>query len=309
MIDIDKTISKLLKISQQILDEIEVLSSLSYHDRENTDQFRDHVTDISEYLSQEKAFIDTIIFPDLLLIFRVLSEKKDESDAYCRCYVNLDDRIANHYANEDDEEEEIESFETDDDEVDDTEEETEASEKDDASFILKYNVDEGENEKYAIQVVDNMATIVIKKMLTRLIDTLADTKRDTKYKKTLIRNFKKFKYFYFTLDNKLEMLGADYMFDIDKIPMPYQVDCDTTQIFHNQCVTILGDFYEAKGIDYTPSKMEEYLFDMMLLEEYLNGIDDESIPQLISLTDELEERYGANFFGSIAKQKVLLKKN
>ena len=41
--DIDKIIKRLIKISQSIIDEFAVLSDLSYHDRENTSQFNDHI--------------------------------------------------------------------------------------------------------------------------------------------------------------------------------------------------------------------------------------------------------------------------
>ena len=307
MKDNKKIIRRLLNLSQLILDEIDVLANLSYRDKENTEQFNDHVNDISNYLNQERIILNNISLDNLLNIFKELKQYDDDSDAYLRCYVLVEDKIEELY-NDKEEDNDYERYNELEDNIenDDTQKENE----DDATiFLEKYHVDEEENEKYAIKVLDNVATIVIKRMLSRIENTITDNKKDNKYKKLLIRNFKKFKYFYFTLDNELEILGAKYKFNINNIPMPYSYNIDISKIFHNQCVTILDKLYSSKEIDYNPDNMEEALFNMMLLEEYLKGIDEESINKLIELTDELEVKYGHNFYGNIAKNKVLTRKN
>ena len=307
MKDNKKIIRRLLNLSQLVLDEIDVLANLSYRDRENTSQFDDHVKDISDYLNQERIILNNISLDNLEIIFKELKQYDDDSDAYLRCYVLVDDKIEELY-NDKEEDNDYERYNELEDNIenDDTQKENE----DDATiFLEKYHVDEEENEKYAIKVLDNVATIVIKRMLSRIENTITDNKKDNKYKKVLIKYFKKFKYFYFTLDNELELLGAKYKFNINNIPMPYSYNIDISKIYHNQCVTILDKLYSSKEIDYNPDNMEEALFNMMLLEEYLKGIDEESINKLIELTGELEVKYGHNFYGNIAKNKVLTRKN
>lgn len=307
MKDNKKIIRRLLNLSQLVLDEIDVLANLSYRDKENTSQFDDHVKDISDYLNQERIILNNISLDNLEIIFKELKQYDDDSDAYLRCYVLVDDKIEELY-NDKEEDNDYERYNELEDNIenDDTQKENE----DDATiFLEKYHVDEEENEKYAIKVLDNVATIVIKRMLSRIENTITDNKKDNKYKKVLIKYFKKFKYFYFTLDNELELLGAKYKFNLNNIPMPYSYNIDISKIYHNQCVTILDKLYSSKEIDYNPDNMEEALFNMMLLEEYLKGIDEESINKLIELTDELEVKYGHNFYGNIAKNKVLTRKN
>lgn len=311
MKDNTKTIKRLISLSQLIIDEIDVLASLSYNNLEDSSQFDDHFTDIRGYINQEKVILNNISLKDLTEIFNDLSKYDDDSDAYSRCYVNIDDRL-NALLDEEEKKKEndstAEEISEEDAEVIEIIEDGEEDSNEDV-ILDKYFVDEEETEAYAIKVIDNISTIVIKKMLQRIMDTLADNKQDNKYKKRLIKYFQKFKYFYFTLDNQLELLGVRYRFDINKIPNPYDLSIDSAKIFHNQCVTILDKLYEAKDISYDPEKMEELLFNMMMLEEYLNGVNHESIDRLIELTDDLEQKYGINYFGNIAKQKILAKKN
>ena len=312
-----KIIRRLLNLSQLIIDEFEVLADLSYLDKEETSQFDDHIHDVKGYLDSEKVVLNNISLNNLIDLFNELQEYDDHSDAYDRCYIIVDDKLNSLLDKDEDisDEEKKRIFEAEDTEAnyqeedDDDIDSEEDDQEEDKNFLNKYYFDEEENEDNAPYVIRNMATIVIKKMLKRIYDTMADNKKDNKYKKRLIKHFKKYKYVYFGLDNQLENLGVSYRFNVDKIPNPYPFDFDTSRIFHNQCVTLLDKLYADKDIDYSLDSMENMLFDMMLLEEYLNCINDESIAKLTELTDELEIKYGHNYFGNIGKQKVLAKKN
>ena len=306
MFDIRKTITRLLRLSQLIIDEVDVLANLSYYDMEESSQFDDHISDIKDYLNQEQVILNNIDATNLVALYEELNNTNDDSDTHIRCIVNVDERLSAimNY---------IDSLPDDCDDDCNDYTENEATEDDEEyeceDFIQKYHVDEGDTEKYALNVIDNVATIVIKKMLKRIESTLASDKQDIKYKKKLIRNFKRFKYFYFSLDNQLEILGSYYRFNVDNIPMPVGFSIDTSQIFHNQCVTILDKLYSFKDIDFDPDIMCEVLFNMMMFEEYLIGIPNESIDKLLELSSDLEEHHGCNYFGNIAKTKLLEKKN
>ena len=161
MLDNIKIITKLLTLSQVIMDDIDILANLSYFDMEKSPQFDEYVKEINDYLNQEQVLLSGISLDNLITLYKELTKYDDDSDAYIRCMVNLDDRINALF----DQIEDNDSYSINDveDDIQDT-----LDEENDEFDLEKYHLDEGENEKYAINVIDNMATVVIKKMLKRI---------------------------------------------------------------------------------------------------------------------------------------------
>lgn len=308
MKDTKKIIRRLLNISQLIIDEIDVLSNLSYLDKEKTSQFSQHVKDISDYLNQEKIIINNLNLNELKSIYKDLEQYDDDSDVYARTSILIDDKISD-FLDAIDMMDSLGGKEEDNDDNDYQDMVDEEMDINDDDLVNKYHESEEENEKYAIKVINSVATIAIKNMLKRIEYTIADNKVDIKYKKTLIRNFRKFKYFFFTLDNDLEVTGAKYNFNVNLMPMPYKFNFDTSLIYYNECVTILDKLYSFKDINYKPDDLLEALFNMMMFEIYLNGINPEYISKLNELSLELDNKYGTNYYGKMAKQKILNKRS
>ena len=303
-----KIIVRLLDLSKAILNEIDELAKLSYYGKEDTKDFLKHVSYIKKYLEQERIVLNNISLENLMKLFKDLDKYDDNSDAYERIYTHIDDLIA-VLLDEQEEKESDNSYEESENEESEDEDQEDDEDNEIIELLANYEEEENESQKYCIFVLNNMSTIVIKKMLSRINNTIADNKQDSKYKKNLIKGFQKFKYFYFTLDNELEMLGASYNFDIDRIPMPYKFNTDVSRILYNECINILDKLYEIKEVSYSTEDMEETLFEIMMLEECLNQMDAEYIDKLLDLSNELEKHYGTNYFGTIGKKKVLSKKN
>ena len=302
--DIDKIIKRLIKISQSIIDEFAVLSDLSYHDRENTSQFNDHIEDIKNYLNSEAVIINNIDLKTLKEIFKRLPDYDDDTDAYERTHLNIDNRIEVLEQNE--EFEDNEEIEYNENEYEESEY-NEIDDEDDDDYIRKYYLDNEEYEKYELEVIDCISINILKQMYKRIINTYTDNKRDSKYQKRLLKNLKMFKYIVLGLDLNLEKIGVNYRFNLERIPNMNKPDIDTSTISYNQCITHLEKLYNTEEDENSISDINENLFNMMCLEVFLEDIDEDQIKRLLSLCDELEEHTTYHFYGNIAKEKILKK--
>lgn len=302
--DIDKIIKRLIKISQSIIDEFAVLSDLSYHDRENTSQFNDHIEDIKSYLNSEAVIINNIDLKTLKEIFKRLPDYDDDTDAYKRTYLNIDNRIEILEQNE--EFEDNEEIEYNENEYEESEY-SEIDDENDDDYIRKYYLDNEEYEKYELEVIDCISINILKKMYNRIINTYTDNKRDKKYQKRLLKDLKVFKYFVLGIDINLERIGVNYRFNLEHIPNIAKPMIDTSTISYNQCITHLEKLYGVLADETDVSDINEILFNMMCFEAYLEDIDDEKLKRLISLCYELEEHSSYHFYGNIAKEKILKK--
>ena len=298
--DSDKIIKRLLKISQMILDEFEVMASLSYRDLENTSQFSEHIEDTKEYLNTEAVIINNIDLNTLKEIFQKLSNYDDDSPAYERTYLIIDSIIERlQYEDDTDTDEDI-----DDEEYLDIDESTESN----CNFIQKYYLDTGDLEKYEVMVIDNIAINTLRKMTDRIMNTYADNKSDQKFKKRLLKNLKTFKYIVLGLDLNLEKLGVNYRFNLESIPYIEKPNIDTSTISYNQCIIHLEKLYNATKDENSLSDINENLFNMMCLEGFLEDVEDDKLDRLNDLCDELEKHSAYHFYGNIAKEKILKKR-
>ncbi len=298
MRDIKNIIKRLLYLSEVILDEFDVLANLSYHNHENSKEFNKHVDTIASYLNSEKVILNNLSIEEIKEIYITLPEYDNDSDEFDRCSENISNRFAEYIDNDEDY--------VDDKSITIDDEDEEEEEED---ITDKYIMEIDETTKDTMKIVNSMATSVIKKMLNRIDGTFADNKGDEKFKKRLMRYFKKFKYYYFKLDIELEHLGINYRFDIDKIPTPTIINRDHEAIYNNECITLLERLYKYKYGDFDLENVSFALFNMMLFDEFSQGLSDESANNLLELCKELENKHGDSITGSLAKKRLVRKKN
>lgn len=298
MRSIDGIIKRLLNLSELILDEIDILANLSYYGMEDTPDFDSHIATFGSFLNSEKVILNNLGVDELKEIYDKLPSYDNHTDEFDRCSVNVSDKLAEvmekndlNYIGDDDSLENGTEIDTEEDIGD--------------KYIMEIN----DSQKDVMAIVDNLATVVIKKMLTRIDNTFTDNKKDEKYKKRLIRYFKKFKYYYFKLDIDLEYLGLNYRFNVDKIPMPLKINSECEALCNNECITLLERLYEFKEHDFDLENMSFGLFNMMLFEEFLDNLSVESIDNLKEFCHELKEKYGDSLYGDIAYKKLIYKKN
>ena len=299
----ERIIKRLIKISENICHEFEVLTDLSFHNRENTEQFNDHINDVSNYLNQESVIINTLSYDVINAIYKELPKYDDNSDAFNRLSVIIDDKIKDMDDEKDIDEDDIP---LDDFEFDNIKE-IDPKNTDIDSITNKYIVDEEISDKDATRYIDNVSIFVLKKMYERINDTYTDNKSDNKYKKRLINQLKVFKYFVFTLDLKLEKIGVRYKFNLDSIPTPL-IDSLDSDLSRNQVIACIEKLYKFKNNEYRFSEINEALFNMMLLEIYLEHLTIEDIDKLIEMCGFLNNIVINSFYGNMAMDKLIKKK-
>ena len=303
MKSIDGIIKRLLNLSELIMDEIDILADLSYYDQEDTPNFNSHVESIASFLNSERVILNNLSIDELKEIYEKLPDYDNDTDEFDRCSVNISDKLAevmeknniDYLENDNFDEEKVNDNETEDD----TEED----------ICDKYVMAINDSQKNVMYIVDNIATVVIKKMLDRINSTSTDNKKDDKYKKRLIRYFNKFKYYFFKLDINLEYLGVKYRFDVNKIPMPIKTDIQCEALSNNECITLLERLYKFKDSDFDLEDMSFGLFNMMLFEKFLDNLSVDAIDNLKELCQELKNKYGDSMYGDIAYKKLICKKN
>ena len=294
MKDIKNIIKRLLSLSELILEEMDALEILSYYNRENTPDFDKHINTVSMLLNQEKVILNNLSIDEVKEIYKILPSYDNDTDEFDRCSINISDKLDNiidEEYNDIDIEEEYESDTTEDD------------------ILEKYMVETDISAKDTVKIINNLATVVIKKMLKRIDMTSTDNKNDYKYKKKLMRYFNKFKYYYFKLDINLENLGVKCRFNVDKIPTPFKIDKDYSSLSNNECVTLLDKLYTFRNNDFDLEDMSFGLFNMMLFDEFSKELSDEDINNLIMLCEDLKNKYGDSLYGDIAYKKLIRKKN
>lgn len=303
--DIDKIIKRLLIISQMIIDEFEVMANLSYKDLENTQQFNDHIEDTKNYLNNEAVIINNLDIDTLKELFKRLANYDDNSLAYERTILNIDNQIERLQYDNDLEIDEDTNY---DEDVNDDYHNIEEQDENNGDFIQKYYLDTGELEKYELATIDYMAINTLKKMTDRITNTYTDNKKDAKFKKRLLKDLKTFKYIVLGLDLNLEKIGVNYRFNLERIPYMIKPEIDTSIISYNQCIAHLKKLYDTEINDNSLKDINENLFNMMCLDSFLDELDNELLNRLLALCDELEEKATYSFYGNIAKEKILRKR-
>ena len=295
MNDVQNIYNRLLAISDSVINEFKILSNLSYMERENTTQFRAHVSSLSQLLDKEKVILFNLKKADFQSLCEYLIAHEDVSLAYARTLnliadflVAMDDEVDNEKETSDDFSEEI--INSDD-------------EADVSDIINSYCTDEDSPTVYNNYVVNCFATRVIKNMYNRILNTVADNPTDQAYKEHMLKYFNQFKYYYFMLNNQLELIGINYNFDLSKIPTPTCSIKDIEEICYNECLIILECLY-ISDVDFSMDSVETNLFNMMLFEEYIQNISDDAVLKLIRLCNEVSEKNNT-FYGEIAKVKLI----
>ena len=303
--ELNKKMKRLLNISYQVVDIFDALADLAYHNNENSQQFLDFYEDLKKCINSESVIVNNLSLEQLEYISKSLKNYDDNSDGYNRLYVYIEDKIDEYYLKNENNNEDKSEYDDIDIELDD-DMQADLGNKE-ISEIEKYYIDEEDTERYEGMVTDNIALVVLKNMYDMINNTFSNNKGDNKYKKRLLRDLKAFKYIVFCMDRNLEIIGINYKFDINKIPVYTDFKIDASRICHNDCVDIISRLYDKLDIDYDPSIMNEMLFNYMIFLEYLNRIDDESVDKLLELCYELEEKSNS-FYGQKLKETLIKKK-
>lgn len=303
MKDIINISKRLIQVSDLIIKEIDILANLSYMYKEDTNEFKEHVNIIKEYLNKERIILNNIDIDILKKVHEYLSKNDDLSDGYARTYIEVTNKL--NELMDDDSYNEEESNEEDNINIEDNNLEDISTEYD---LLTNYMEDTSDISQYEDSIVDYISTLAIKKMLSRINNTYTDNKNDLKYKKRLSRYFNHFKYYYFTLDNRLERLGATYSFNIERMPIIPIKNIDSTNVYNNECVSIINNLYLLNNTEYDLEKISIALFESLCLEEYINNLDIDKLNKLLDLCNNLDNLYKDSFYGNIAKNKILEKK-
>ena len=325
MYDIKEDLLKrLLTLSEQICLLEDKLTDLSAKDLEDSQIFKNNIIKLNELLNKESVIINTLSLEKINKFQKILlsNDKHDDTEvAFNRLFQliqdKLDERDNNLLFNQKDDNDELNEEDTyeDIDNEDDLDIELESKDnsnediitddtKDEIAIIDDYYMDSFELDKYLMHVIDRISIIVIKKMYQRINNTKDDTKAETKYKKQLLKYLKEFKYYIFTLDYKLERLGATYSFNIDSLPDIPEIDKDLSSLYHNQCINILDNLYSSDITIRKKADILRLLYDLMCLEEYINYLNTESLNKLLSFCEKLETITKEQTFGTYGKQKI-----
>ena len=308
MNDIKKVYNRLIKLSEEIIDIFKVLSNLSYMNRENTDQFLDQATDLERLLEQERIILFNLKPEQFKELCEYLVDMNDYSQAYARTLALVCDFFDERYESK----KEIPTEYDDEEEIDDYSYEEEIDEENDkkeiTDIIDEFYTDEDDMEKYSTTIMNYVATRVIKNMYERIKNTYTDNDNDKTYQKRMLKYFKQFKYYYFMLNNKLELLGLNYLFDLDKIEIPSlpEINGDIEPICYNECITILEALYNLGNNNKSIEGISIALFNMMMFDIYIDNIDSDKTLKLIDLCDLIGDKDN-NFYGNIAKNKLVKK--
>ena len=315
--DIDMIKKQLLGISKLIDSTFDCLQELSYAQHEDSKQFADLLTDLSEYLISEAQILDYLDTDTLNKVTKSLMEEFDDNNyAYRRLADAIEDRIM---------EETLKSVENDDEESeeydyegDEFDPETDIQLDDLLDYLAKnptlefsidiYYIEELGAEKETIKTIDGVSTIVIKEMVNRIKATYTDNRQDEIFKKRMLHEFDVFKYYYFTLDSELERIGVKCRFNVDRIPDFEPSNTNISAIAYNQCVTLLDKLYFVEADTADANKVCMALFNIMSFEEYLKYLTPKSVDVLLILSEKLRELSNDALFGVAAHKKLVKKK-
>ena len=301
MRDVINIVNRLVKISDGVIKEFDELADLSYMNRENSSYFLEHVEKIRYYINQECVILNSMSTDFLKEVYNYLIKHDDNSDGYSRAINIVSDKInlVSDNTLEDSEIEEDNEYEEIRESIDNYPE---------FNIVSEYIKDTENTSLEQDLVIDYFATLAIKNMPTRINNTYTDNSGDNKYKKRLLKHFNRFKYFFFSMDNRLEKIGAFYKFDIAKIPVVPYPNIDILNICNNECVGIINSLYSLNNYEYDLDTISKALFQMLSFEEYITCLDTDTIDRLIELCDKLEIIHQNSFYGKITKNKLLTRK-
>lgn len=290
-----KTIKELLKISQKIVNDFEILTNLSYQNLENTNQFNETIKNLKNHLNTEANIISNIDLIDLEELFSKLIDFDNSSNAFNRIYSNMNNRIElleskndGIYFNNDTDDEYLPELSDD---------------NDDESYYL----DTSALKEYEEQVYNAAALKVLKKMATRIMNTSAKNNHERKYQDELFQDLKAFKYEVFASDLTMENIGVNCEFNVEKVKNIAMPDIDISTIAYNQCVTHLEMLYSAKKTENNFEDINSLLFNIMNIEVYLDYLDNRLLNKLLVVCNEIENYSSYQYFGKMAKSKILAK--
>ena len=296
MTDILSIIKKLLFLSDEICTLFEELAFLSSNNRESSQDFDELIEQLDNYLMQESSILESMTKKDLISLLRNLFEIEIINQSMNRCYITVRDYFEDKYP-----------YETNI--IEDIETNNKYEEENNNEFeIYGLNNDYEDDEDvlpYRKYVIQKIAIRAIKKMYHRIKSTDTDNKIDHKYKKLLLKHFKEFKYYFFTTDRDMELLGIKYRFDIDAIVEYPELNIDISSICFNECIDLLDSMYYTKDKSRDPQVVEETLFDMLQFEECIKELSPEQIDKLIDICYEIEANESKNLYGNIGLQKLI----
>ena len=299
---IDKIIKRLIHISYEINQEFEQLAELSYHDGEETPKFSEHIEHLKSLINSEAVILNNLDLNALKEISKLLPSYDDETVAYDRTIVNIENRIEElqyKEGNQDYREEIIDESNQN--------ENLELEQTDEFTQIEKYYLEDEENEPFEEAFIDYISILTLKNIHKRIDMTETDNKNDSKYKHRLLKNLKTFKYLVLAQNRNLEKLGINYRFNISKMPYLECPNIDVSIISYNHCLLLLSKLYNPSDENNELDNTTINLFNMMSFETYLNNVDNENLEKLLMLCDELNEKAKNPYYGNIAKTKILNK--
>lgn len=316
----DKTLNRLLTLSEKICILEDELADLSAKDLESSPPFKKYVKDLNELLDKESIIINTLSLDKINKYQKILSANDKHDDtavAFNRLFQLIQDKLDERdntllfqkeekHNNNDDTNEEDDDLEISLEPNEDAPENLITDEIEEEVAILDdYYIDSFELDKYLINVIDRTSLIVIKKMYDRINTTTSDNKTEAKYKKQLLKYLKQFKYYIFCLDYKIERLAAKHSFNLNSIPEIKEPDIDLSPLYHNQSIDILDTLYSSSTSLRKSSDILKLLYELMCLEEYTKKLDKESLTKLLSFCEKLETiPNNDNNFGQYGKQKI-----
>lgn len=297
----DSKLKRLISISEQICIENGALIDMTANNLENTEKFDEHIEKILNLLDKETSIIESLSLNKLNEFEKILYKYYDSYVAYNRLFQLIESIIEERTNNILDDSEASTEFEETNDELEDNETELPA-ESQEETLLDTYYMDTENQEKYLTSVIDRITIIVAKKMYQRISETEASTKSEVKYKKKLLKFFKEFKYYFFTLDHKLEKIGATYKYNIQSIPIPEEINEDLNSIYYNRCIDLLDTLYST-NITLQKNEILISLYHLMCIEEYIQYLDKDALNKLIDFCEELEITVKESF-GVYGKIKV-----
>ncbi len=317
MKSINETVKKLLFISDQICEIYEELYNLSMTNQEKSEKYEKAFEFYENYLSQESTLLDNLTHNEIIIILKELFEGSSLDAAISRCYDTLRYYFLKKYPNEKSIIYEIEGITLEEpnlpDEEDDEYEENDDQEDEDLeedNFVEIEYEDESNVAKYSNYVVLRTEINVIKKMHERIVNTEADNKIDSKYKKALLKELKGFKCDFFFRNRDTEQLGIKYHLNIDALPNLPQIDENISSIYFNECIDILDDLYLMPSEERDTYTILEILFSMLCFDEYIKELTPEQIDRLIDACHQIEANISKSYFGNVGLQKLVrIKKN
>ncbi len=286
-------VNRLLKISKEFIDEFGTLAALSSYDRENGKEFDIHINKAKELMDTENIIINNLTYDELVGIVIILSNCNDDSLAYDRICMNIDDRLN-----------EISDMDTLDIEIEDEEINEEVIDED---GIQSYFIEDENSDKYDMDFANYINIFSLKRIRDRIIGTDCDNHSDLCYKEKLLKQIKILKYLVLSQNPKMERIGLNSRFNISKIPYLESPNVDTSIIAYNHCVALIDRMYNPIFSKDEISDTTINLFNMMCFESYLEHVNIEELRKLSNLCSNLREKSKNPFLGDVCYHKILSK--